>query len=61
MERSRTVAATKKLIREYYEFGNVIEISRMLTDDAIAFGIKSEEYVVGKYSIERFCVKCIDY
>ena len=51
MERSRTVAATKKLIREYYEFGNVIEISRMLTDDAIAFGIKSEEYVVGKYSV----------
>ena len=57
MERSRTVAATKKLIREYYEFGNVIEISRMLTDDAIAFGIKSEEYVVGKYSIERFLRK----
>lgn len=56
MDQSSTVALTKKLIRDYYEFGNIVDI-RQFTEDVVAFGIKSECYSTGLRAVEQFLRK----
>ena len=57
MDQSSTVALTKKLIRDYYEFGNIVDIRQLLTEDVVAFGIKSECYSTGPKAVEQFLRK----
>ena len=57
MDQSKTVALTKKLLREYYEFGNIVDLRRLFTDDVVAFGIKSENYEKGPKAVEQFLRK----
>ncbi|SFT79934.1 PAS domain S-box-containing protein/diguanylate cyclase (GGDEF) domain-containing protein [Selenomonas sp. GACV-9] len=48
MEQSKTVALTKKLLRDYYEYGDIVEMETMFSEDVIAFGIHSDSYATGK-------------
>ena len=54
MDQSKTVALTKQLLRDYYEFGNIVDLRRLFTDDVVAFGIKSESYKKGPKAVEHF-------
>ena len=54
MESSKTVVLAKTLLREYYEFGNVVELRQLFTGDVIVFGIKSEHYARGPQEAEHF-------
>ena len=48
MEQSKIVALTKKLLRDYYEYGDIAELENMFSEDVIAFGIHSDSYATGK-------------
>lgn len=53
MEQSKTVVLTKRILREYYEFGNIVDIQKLFTEDVILFGIHSETYATGKEKAEQ--------
>lgn len=53
MKQSKAIALTQSLLREYYEFGSIAGIAQLLTEDAVAFGIRSETYAVGPAAVER--------
>ena len=48
MEQSKIVVLTKKLLRDYYEYGDIAELETMFSEDVIAFGIHSDSYAAGK-------------
>ena len=48
MEQSKIVALTKKLLRDYYEYGDIAELENMFSEDVVAFGIHSDSYATGK-------------
>lgn len=54
MERSGLIALVNEVIREYYEFGQTAELGRLLTDDVIAFGINSQNYIQGREQVLDF-------
>ncbi len=54
MERSGVLAFVNNIIREYYEFSLTTDISPLLTDDVIAFGINSQHYIQGKEQVLAF-------
>lgn len=53
MKQSKAIMLTQSLLREYYEYGSIVGIAQLLTEDAIAFGIESETYAVGTAAVER--------
>lgn len=57
MDQSKTVVLTKRILREYYEFGNITDIQKLFTEDVILFGIHSETYATGKVKAEQLLRK----
>lgn len=57
MERSRAIVLTKSLLREYYEYGSIKNIMDILDEDAIAFGIRSDDYHVGPKAVRELLEK----
>ena len=53
MEQCKLVALTKKLLREYYEVGNIVDLRQLFTKDVVAFGIKSDHYEKGPEAVEQ--------
>ena len=54
MERSEITSLASKFIREYYESGVTTGIRGLLTEDAIAFGVGSLNFVQGREQVMDF-------
>ncbi len=52
MEQKKAVTLTKSLLREFYEFGSISNLLDLLDEDAIAFGIKSKFYSIGRTRVQ---------
>lgn len=54
MERSDIASLADRIIREYYECGRTDDISKLLTEDVIIFGVNSQYYVQGRERVYEY-------